>query len=36
MATHPPATIKPRDRFLYAAMAVVAASLVFAGFARTH
>jgi hypothetical protein len=36
MATHPPATIKPRDRFLYAAMAVVAASLVFAGFARTY
>jgi len=36
MATHPPATIKPRDRFFYTAMAVVAASLVFAGFARTY
>jgi hypothetical protein len=36
MATHPSATIKPRDRFLYAAMAVVATSLVFAGFARTY
>lgn len=35
MATRPPATIK-RDRFLYVAMAVVAASLVFAGFARTY
>src|SRR5260370_9642898 len=36
MATHPPATIKPRDRFFYTAMAVVAASLVFAGFARAY
>lgn len=36
MATHPPATIKPRDRFFYTAMAVVAASLVFVGFARTY
>ncbi|HXN50429.1 MAG TPA: hypothetical protein VN943_00730 [Candidatus Acidoferrum sp.] len=36
MATHPPATIKLRDRFFYVAMAVVAASLVFAGFARTY
>src|SRR5216684_1818992 len=36
MATHPLATIKPRDRFFYTAMAVVAASLVFAGFARTY
>src|SRR5260370_7275023 len=36
MATHPPGTIKPRDRFFYTAMAVVAVSLVFAGFARTY
>ncbi len=36
MATQPPATVKPRDRFFYTAMAVVAASLVFAGFARTY
>src|SRR5260370_16266546 len=36
MATHPPGTIKPRDRFFYTAMAVVAASLVFTGFARTY
>jgi hypothetical protein len=36
MATHPPGTIKPRDRFFYIAMAVVAASLVFTGFARTY
>jgi hypothetical protein len=36
LATHGQLLVRRRDRFFYIAMAVVAAALVFAGFARTY